>query len=114
MNKKFHYISFIFLFCLIGCSAGQEDSQSFSVKWKNSIPEERKEIADPKKLYELLRGKTKEEVELYLGIPDRIDSFGDFVYLIGKNKAGDFIYDLTCVVAFDGSSTVKRIEVSQP
>ncbi len=114
MNIKIFCISFIMLICLIGYSHGQEDAESFSTRWKASSPEERKEIADPFKLLELLDGKTKEDVELFLGKPDMKDSFGDFIYFLGKNKAGDLVYDLTCLVAFDGGVIVKRVEVSQP
>lgn len=104
----------IFIVCFIGCKAEQENPGIFSLKWKDSSPKERYELADPFKMYELIKGKTKKGIMSYLGEPDSIDNFGDYIYLLGKNKSGELVYDLTCTVAFDGGSRVKRVEVFKP
>ena len=46
-----------------GFSAEPNDIKSFSAKWKESSPSERREIADANKMYDLLEGKTKDQVK---------------------------------------------------
>lgn len=78
------------------------------------MPEERRELADPEQMYAWLGNMTKSDIDQYLGAPDKVDDFGDYVYLIGQSTAAGYTYDLTCTIAFDGTDKVKRIEVVQP
>lgn len=92
----------------------KDEKSEFSIKWKSSGKQQRGKMLDVDKLYGWLKGKDKNEVERFLGKPDQVNEFGEFVYLIGLNEAKGHVYERQCRVCFDGGSSVVRIESDMP